>query len=77
MACGGELVEMSGEEAADRVPPRTLAWLDRFGECGRCRQVFWKGTHRFAVVSSVVAVLRLQWVESADRGAIVRPNGGA
>jgi uncharacterized protein with PIN domain len=45
MACGGRLVEMTKEQAAGRVPPRSLAWLDRFWECDRCRRVFWRGTH--------------------------------
>src|SRR5439155_1237518 len=45
MACGGELVELSGEEVGDRVPPRSLARHNRFWECVRCQQVFWHGTH--------------------------------
>jgi uncharacterized protein with PIN domain len=45
MSCGGELVEVPKDELRDRVPPRTLAWLDRFWECSRCRHVFWHGTH--------------------------------
>lgn len=45
MACGGKLVEVPKEQVADRVPPRTFAWLERFWECIRCRQVFWHGTH--------------------------------
>ncbi len=45
MACGGELAELPREQAAGRVPPRSLAGHDRFWECRRCRQVFWHGTH--------------------------------
>jgi uncharacterized protein with PIN domain len=45
MACGGELAELTREEAAGRVPPRSLAFHDRFWECARCQQVFWHGTH--------------------------------
>jgi len=45
MACGGELVELPKEMVGDRVPPRSFAWQERFWECGRCRQVFWHGTH--------------------------------
>lgn len=45
MACGGELVEVPKEQIRDRVPPRTFAWLERFWECNRCKQVFWHGTH--------------------------------
>jgi uncharacterized protein len=45
MACGGGLVEVAKEDVRGRVPPRSFAWVDRFWECGRCRQVFWHGTH--------------------------------
>ncbi len=45
MACGGELAEISKEEAAGRVPPRSLACHDRFWACEGCGKVFWHGTH--------------------------------
>ena len=45
MACGGELVELTREEAGDRVPPRSLACHDRFWACVRSQQVFWHGSH--------------------------------
>ena len=45
MACGGELVPVPKEQIRDRVPPRTLTWLQQFYECGRCRKLFWQGTH--------------------------------
>jgi uncharacterized protein with PIN domain len=45
MACGGGLVEVPRDQARDRVPPRTVAWADRFWECDRCRRIFWRGTH--------------------------------
>jgi uncharacterized protein with PIN domain len=45
MACGGELAELPKEEATGRVPPRSLAHHDRFWQCVRCGQAFWRGTH--------------------------------
>ena len=45
MACGGALAELSREAAARRVPPKSLAWHDRFWECGSCARVYWHGTH--------------------------------
>jgi uncharacterized protein with PIN domain len=45
MACGGELAELSREEASGRVPPRSLACHDRFWRCVRCGKAFWHGTH--------------------------------
>lgn len=45
MACGGPLAEVPREQVGDRVPARTLSWLQHFYECGRCRRLFWQGTH--------------------------------
>jgi uncharacterized protein with PIN domain len=45
MACGGELAELTKEEAAGQVPPRSLAFHDRFWACPGCGKVFWHGTH--------------------------------
>ena len=45
MACGGALAEVPKEQVESRVPPRTFAWLQSFWQCGRCRHVFWRGTH--------------------------------
>jgi uncharacterized protein with PIN domain len=45
MACGGALCETTREAVTDRVPARSLAWLEQFFECSRCGQVFWQGTH--------------------------------
>jgi uncharacterized protein with PIN domain len=45
MACGGELAAVDREAARDRVPPRTFERETAFWECGRCRQLFWRGTH--------------------------------
>jgi uncharacterized protein with PIN domain len=28
-----------------RVPPRSLAWHERFWECRRCGRAFWHGSH--------------------------------
>src|SRR5215203_4274978 len=40
MACGGGLAELSREEAAGKVPPRSLAYHDRFWACVRCGKAF-------------------------------------
>jgi uncharacterized protein len=45
MACGGELVEVDKESVRDRIPPRTLKWLDEFYQCKECGKLFWHGTH--------------------------------
>lgn len=55
MACGGDLLEIPKEQVADRVPPRTLAWLEHFYQCRRCRQLFWQGTHWQQIARQLVA----------------------
>jgi uncharacterized protein with PIN domain len=45
MACGGQLREVSQEQARDRAPSRSFAWQQQFCECERCGRLFWEGTH--------------------------------
>jgi uncharacterized protein with PIN domain len=45
MACGGALREVSREAARERVPPGSFARTERFWECDRCEQLFWRGKH--------------------------------
>jgi len=45
MACGGELLAVEKESVADRIPPRTLLWLDEYFQCVKCGKLFWHGTH--------------------------------
>src|SRR5205085_2709430 len=45
MGCGGELADLPKDEAAGRVPPRSLAAHDRFWACVRCGRAFWHGMH--------------------------------
>jgi uncharacterized protein with PIN domain len=53
MACGGELAELSREEAAGRVPPRSLACHQRFWRCVRCGKAFWHGSHWEKIVEQL------------------------
>lgn len=45
MRCGGELAAADKDSVAGEVPPRTLAWIDRYDRCQRCRALYWRGTH--------------------------------
>jgi uncharacterized protein with PIN domain len=45
MTCGGDLSELTKEDAAGRAPPRSFAYHEQFWECVRCGKVFWHGTH--------------------------------
>ncbi len=45
MSCGGDLVELTEDEATARVPPRSRARHDRFWGCVHCGKAFWHGTH--------------------------------
>jgi uncharacterized protein with PIN domain len=45
MACGGMLTAVGKEQVREKVPSRTLDWLDQFYQCERCQRVFWQGTH--------------------------------
>ncbi len=45
MKCGGELQTVAKAEVAERIPPKTLKWLDEYFLCRKCGQLFWHGTH--------------------------------
>ncbi|HVV00602.1 MAG TPA: Mut7-C RNAse domain-containing protein, partial [Verrucomicrobiae bacterium] len=41
MHCGGELARVDKEAVRDRIPPKTLLWLNEYFVCGRCGKLFW------------------------------------
>ena len=43
--CNGCLVPSAREDVADRIPPRTAAWLDDYSTCSGCGKLYWMGTH--------------------------------
>ncbi|MGC8887363.1 MAG: Mut7-C RNAse domain-containing protein [Verrucomicrobiia bacterium] len=45
MKCGGELIEVDKEDVKDRIPPKTLKWINEYYLCNKCNTLFWKGTH--------------------------------
>lgn len=45
MKCGGSLQAVEKESARQEIPPKTWLWIDEYFRCGRCRQLFWRGTH--------------------------------
>ena len=45
MACGGELESVDKESVRERIPPRTLPWLDEYFLRRRCNRLYWEGTH--------------------------------
>lgn len=61
MLCNGPLSAVQRSEVADRVPARSLLWATEFFECGRCRRVFWNGTH-WRRINAV-----RQWVDEWSR----------
>lgn len=55
--CNGVLAAVAKSEVADRIPPKTAAWLDEYYLCGDCDQLFWEGTHVLAMRSRLTALL--------------------
>ncbi|HET9641830.1 MAG TPA: Mut7-C RNAse domain-containing protein [Burkholderiaceae bacterium] len=43
--CNEPLRPVGHEEAASRIPPRTLACFDAFWRCPACERIYWKGSH--------------------------------
>ena len=55
--CNGTLAPVAKSEVADRIPPKTAAWLDDYYVCGDCDQLFWEGTHVTALRERVARIL--------------------
>jgi uncharacterized protein with PIN domain len=53
MSCGGELRRESKEALGERIPPKTLRWLDEYFVCNRCGKLFWRGTHWHRIESEL------------------------
>jgi len=45
MACNEPLDRASQAEVRGRVPEGVAAWCEEFRQCGRCRRVYWDGSH--------------------------------
>ena len=45
LECGALLTKVRKEEVADRIPPRTAAWLSEYVLCSGCGKLYWRGTH--------------------------------
>jgi len=56
MSCGGELVELSKDQAKGLVPPKAYSAYNHFWRCQRCGKLFWRGTH-WQKISKVLSTL--------------------
>jgi uncharacterized protein with PIN domain len=43
--CNEVLVPVPKEQVKGRVKEGTFRTIDKFWECGRCKQIFWRGAH--------------------------------
>lgn len=45
MECNSLLVHVKKEEIADKLPPRTKEFYNRFKLCPECDRIYWEGSH--------------------------------
>ena len=43
--CGGEISEISKEEAKNKVPNKILQKIPKLYACKKCGKIYWEGTH--------------------------------
>ena len=55
--CNGLLIEQGRTEVCDDIPPFVLKTAERFRRCGRCRRVFWSGTHTKKILARMERVV--------------------
>jgi uncharacterized protein len=65
LACNGQLAPMDRGDARDQVPQRVYRRFRKFVHCGRCRRVYWRGTH-FQRLHRLVARVRAEASRDAD-----------
>jgi uncharacterized protein with PIN domain len=45
MTCNAELADVDKSDIADRLPPGTLEYYDKFRRCPGCGNIYWPGSH--------------------------------
>lgn len=60
MKCGASLEDVEKEKIIDRIPPRTLRWIDHYYICSACGSIFWRGTH-WKRINPVVDKLKVKF----------------
>jgi len=43
--CNSPTTKISKLKIANKVPPKVLEFNEKFWECGKCKQIYWEGTH--------------------------------
>jgi uncharacterized protein with PIN domain len=59
LTCNGVLRIVEKHAVADRVPPHSRRFYDRFFECGACAQVYWEGSHVARMRQRIARMLAL------------------
>lgn len=57
--CNGVLESVSKESVIDHLEPLTKKYFEEFSQCPDCGQVYWKGSHRNRLDSTIERLLRL------------------
>lgn len=53
MRCNGLLAPVAKEEIVDQLEPLTKKYYQIFHRCRQCRQIYWSGSHRDAMVKDL------------------------
>lgn len=57
--CNGVLERVSKESVIDHLEPLTKKYFEEFSQCPKCGQVYWKGSHRNRLDSTIERLLKL------------------
>ncbi len=72
LSCNLELVELPREKALSRVPPFVFATQPGFKSCPGCARIYWAGTHRQAVLTTLASMLDTTPGETNPRGPVLQ-----
>jgi len=65
LVCNRELVPVSKDEVAGRVPYYTYKHFDRYSLCPQCQRIYWAGSHHHNMKKRIDRILK----ERRDRDA--------
>lgn len=58
MKCNGILKNVEKEEIIDMLLPLTKKYYSTFVQCGRCRNIYWRGSHHEKMVQKIHSLMK-------------------
>ncbi|MCD6561598.1 MAG: Mut7-C ubiquitin/RNAse domain-containing protein, partial [Deltaproteobacteria bacterium] len=57
LGCNNLLENIQKQKIKDRIPPKTMAFCNKYSYCRRCDKIYWEGTHVFRMKKVIEKIL--------------------